>query len=106
MDSQFSKTELRVLRRWNWGAFFLGPIWAFANRLELWGILYFVPPITIFAFIYLPLRGNELAVRRSPLSVIDFARLQRVWGQWGLRFFLVTWIIIPIIFSIWNLIMH
>jgi ABC-type spermidine/putrescine transport system permease subunit I len=87
---QISKDDLTALRKWNWGPFFLGPIWALANKLEVWAILYFVPPITILYWVYLPLRGNELAFRKSQLSLRDFIELQDNWSNWGIRFLVAS----------------
>jgi hypothetical protein len=79
-----------LLKKWNWGAFMLGPIWAFTNGLDLWAVLCFVPGVNIAVLIYLGVRGNMLAFEKSQInSEKEFMILQDVWGKWGLR---VLWI--------------
>ena len=80
--------DLGQLRKWNWGAFMLAPIWTLANKLEWWAILCFVPFVNIIAAFYLGLNGNRLAYKKSKLtSVGDFMILQKAWELWGIRMF-------------------
>ena len=87
---------LRDVRRWNWGAFFLTWIWAFAHRLSNWGIagiLSWFVPLPIIAplgfAIYLGVRGSELAWSARPFeSVEHFRRTERVWAWWGFGVFI------------------
>ncbi len=88
-----SDNDSRLLKKWNWGACMLGPIWAFPNKLDWWAVLGFVPGVNIVVAIYLGLQGNRIAFRKSDIkSVREFMILQDVWGKWGLwvfRFYLL-----------------
>jgi len=76
------------LRKWNWGAFLLAPIWALANKLETWSILCFIPLVNIIVLFYLGYNGNRLAFEKSKIdSVDDFMIIQKDWGLWGIRIF-------------------
>jgi hypothetical protein len=76
------------LRKWNWGAFFLGPVWALANKLEKWAILSFIPFVNIAVIFYLGYNGNRLAFEKSKIdSVDDFMLIQKDWARWGVRIF-------------------
>src|SRR5258708_38362683 len=50
--------DLTKLKKWNWGAFLLGPIWALANKLELWAMLAIVPLLNIIVLFYLGFHGS------------------------------------------------
>src|SRR5687768_14440080 len=66
------------LRKWNWGAFFLAPIWTLANKLETWTILCFIPLVNIVVLFYLGYNGNRLAFEKSKIdSVDDFMVIQK-----------------------------
>jgi hypothetical protein len=85
-DNNFN--EKLILKKWNWGAFILSPIWTLANKLENWTILLFVPFVNIFVIIYLGLNGNKLAYAKSKsVSVHDFMLIQRYWARWAIRIF-------------------
>jgi len=76
------------LRKWNWGAFLLAPVWTLANKLEMWTILCFVPFVNIGVLFYLGYNGNRLAFEKSNIdSVDDFMVIQNIWGRWGVRIF-------------------
>lgn len=74
------------LKKWNWGAFLLAPIWTLANKLEKWTILCFIPGVNIFAIFYLGHNGNKLAFEKSTISSVDgFMVIQENWARWGVR---------------------
>lgn len=80
--------ELSQLKKWNWGAFFLAPIWALTNKVYLWVIILCIPGINIIAHFFLGLKGNKIAFPKSDLeSVEDFMKLQKYWSTLALRFF-------------------
>ena len=79
------------LKRWNWGAFFLAPVWTCANKLDVWAIALFIPPINIVVLFYLGFKGNQLAYAKNTLnSVDDFMLIQRQWAKEVIRVILVT----------------
>lgn len=86
VENKSNDTE--KLRKWNWGAFFLAPIWTLANKLEIWTILCFIPFVNIGVIFFLGYNGNRLAFEKSKIdSVDDFLLIQKSWGVWGLRLF-------------------
>ncbi|HUT76021.1 MAG TPA: hypothetical protein VM221_14435 [Armatimonadota bacterium] len=85
---------LPQVARWNWGAFFLNWIWAFAHRLPVWGVIglitQFIFPGGLVVAIYLGVKGSELAWEQRPFrDVAEFQATERVWGWWGLGLFLL-----------------
>ncbi|MBL7853723.1 MAG: hypothetical protein JNL17_04970 [Cyclobacteriaceae bacterium] len=88
INIESKSNDHRKLRKWNWGAFILAPIWTLANRLEKWTILCFVPILNIVVAFYLGYNGNRLAFGKSKIdSVDDFMVIQKNWGLWGVRLF-------------------
>lgn len=86
-----SRAQIEKLRKWNWGAFLLAPIWALANRMEIWAILWFVPVVNIGVIFYLGYSGNIAAFERSGLeSVDDFMLIQASWRRWAIRIFILV----------------
>jgi hypothetical protein len=110
---------LRQLGRWNWGAFFLTWIWAFAHRLTPLGVVALVPDVLwalrvsgivssglyrlefsagIVLSVYLAVKGNQLAWRRRSFHDLQhFREVQRVWRNWGLGYFAVNMAIVFIL---------
>lgn len=87
-DVEIKSNDRKKLRKWNWGAFLLAPIWALANKLERWAILCFIPFVNIGVMFYLGYNGNSLAFEKSKIeSVDDFMILQKHWALWGIRLF-------------------
>lgn len=77
--------DKKKLKKWNWGAFLLAPVWTLANKLDTWTILCFVPGVNIFVIFYLGQNGNRLAFEKSTIdSVDDFMIVQKDWGRRGL----------------------
>ena len=88
---------------WNWGAFFLGWIWAVGNSVWI-GLLTLVPYLGFVMNIILGIKGNEWAWRAKRWdSVGHFKRTQSTWAKWGIGvacgLFLVTSIYIIIFIS-------
>jgi len=104
--SEADPNDKDKLRKWNWGAFLLAPIWALANRLDLWTILCFVPIVNIGVIFYLGYNGNRLAFEKSKIdSVDDFLAVQKDWGLWGVRIFwfaLGAWLVVSCFSSVTN----
>lgn len=64
----------------NWGAFWLGWIWAIGNNVCAFLMVCFPP----FGNIYLGMKGNELAwLSRKWDSVEQFKQTQAVWARCG-----------------------
>jgi hypothetical protein len=83
-----NSNDQKKLRRWNWGAFLLAPIWSLANKLDKWAFLSFIPFVNIVAMFYLGYHGNRIAFKKSKMeSVDDFIAIQNHWALWGVIFF-------------------
>lgn len=75
------------LSSWNWGAFLLGPIWAFSHRCWI-AILCFVPCINVAMPFVLAIKGNEWAWRNKKWKDDDhFHNVQKKWAIAGA----ITW---------------
>jgi TIR domain len=71
------------LRKWNWGAFLLGPIWGIGHGVFR-SLLTFVPIYGIYEWIMLGRQGNRWAwEKRRWDSVESFRKTQRKWALWG-----------------------
>ena len=89
------------LSKFNWGAFFLYPIWGFFNGCW-WAIL-----VGIFCFwagillnILFGVFGTRLAWQNTKWSSVKkFERTQHTWAQWGVGLFLAS-IVIGIIIAL------
>ena len=80
---------------WNWGAAGLSLFWGIANGVWI-VLLMFVPFVNLFLWIYLGIKGNELAWRAQPWeSVEEFKRVQNNWMPWG-----IIAIAVPVLFMI------
>jgi ribosomal protein L40E len=100
-----------LLRRWNWGAFFLWVLWVFWNADTLHKVLavvaylfsYVTFGLPTFAFaIYLGARGNRLAAaNRSFANVDQFIAVQRAWTRWGVGLFLASIVLGILGFIVW-----
>jgi hypothetical protein len=93
-----------MLRKWNWGAAVLAPLWAFSHELRLLGlitlILWISPllPLTALTGILLGIYGNRLApTRRTFDSVDSFAAVEGAWSRWGLIAFILL-----IVYVFWS----
>ena len=72
------------IRGWNWGAFFLGPIWGIGNRvwIALLGLIWVVFPVMA---IVLGVKGSEWAWRSKRWDSIEhFKRTQSTWAKSGI----------------------
>jgi hypothetical protein len=70
-------------RRWNWGAFTFGWIWAIPHHLPLLALLGVLPTVGLLVRLYLGLAGNELAWRNRYFEggVDEFLRVERKWRK-------------------------
>lgn len=89
------------LKGLNWGAFFLGWIWAIANKTLVGFLLcFFLSGIGNIICLFM---GNEWAWQNRRFSSIEeFKAVQKAWTTWGIAIFLITFFIaiIGIIFAI------
>lgn len=75
----------------NWGAFALGPIWAFGNKLYLLAILSFIPLVNIILAFVAGFKGNEWAARNLDYRDMDeFAHIQEPWNRAGIISFIIA----------------
>ncbi len=91
------------IRRWNWGAFILGPIWGVFHS-QWWSMIGFVGflplspalrvvglAILLGVMLTLGFRGNELAWRvRQWESAEKFLATQQRWATWSIAFAIGT----------------
>jgi tetratricopeptide (TPR) repeat protein len=86
---------------WNWGASFLSVYWG--TYFSVWiAFLSFVPILNYFIWIWLGIKGNELAWRAQKWpSIEEFKRAQKKWKPWGIGFGVL--ILLYFIFSILSL---
>ena len=79
-DEAAVETELR---KWNWGAFLLGPIWGIGHSVFR-SLLTLVPIYGIYEWIMLGRNGNRWAwEQRRWDSIESFRKAQRKWAMWG-----------------------
>ncbi|MCH8909682.1 MAG: zinc ribbon domain-containing protein [Chloroflexi bacterium] len=82
----------REIKRWNWAAFLVTPIWGIFSGVPFTALLFgaaFLPVqirliVVICASVFLGFRGNELAWRgKKWRSVEHFNSVQRQWATWA-----------------------
>lgn len=72
------------IKRWNWGAFLLTPLWCIRHRVWF-GLLIFVPFFGLIIPFILGAKGNQKAWLKNPQEPIDkFLKRQKKWGFAGL----------------------
>jgi hypothetical protein len=72
------------IQGWNWGAFFLGWIWAISHNTWI-GLLTLVPSFGFIMNIVLGVKGNEWAWQNRQFeSVEQFKAVQKAWTIWGI----------------------
>ncbi len=80
------------LNRWNWGAFFMGWIWALGMSNIIGFLLCFF--LSGIGNIIVGIKGNEWAwSTRKFDSVEQFKAVQHAWAVWGVVIFLVSLVI-------------
>lgn len=90
------------LEKFNWGAFFLTPFWAFGHNVGEWRILSWLPFFNIVASFHLGLNGNKLAFENSDIkSVDDFMFIQNQWKFWAISFMTLNIAALIILIIIW-----
>ncbi len=72
------------IKGWNWGAFFLSPLWPFTHRVWI-GLLAWVPVLGFWIAIALGVKGNEWAWKsRKWQNIEQFKAHQRRWALAGI----------------------
>jgi hypothetical protein len=75
---------------WNWGAFFLAPIWGIYHK-SWWMLLAFVVPFIVN--LIAGIEGNKIAWKnRKWKDYKHFKSSQKIWGIVGLIIFLIVFI--------------
>ena len=101
----------KEIMRWNWGAFFLGWIWAIGNKLWIWlpigmaaNAISLIPSpnnktlwISMICqgviSVVLGVKGSEWAWKSKEWDSIEhFKRAQEKWRKWGIAFTVVGFI--------------
>lgn len=87
------------LRRWSWAAFLMTWLWGISHNVWI-SLLSFVPFVNLFIWIYLGIKGNELAWQNRKFeSVQQFHEVQKKWTQWGVGLLIVSAFIFIAMFS-------
>lgn len=74
------------IKGWNWGAAGLSWIWGASHRVWI-SFLVFIPLVNLVMFIYLGLKGSELAWRANRWESMEkFIEVERKWKPWGIAF--------------------
>lgn len=77
------------LAHWNWGAFFMGWIWALGMSNVIGFLLCFF--LNIIGSIIVGVKGNEWAwSSRKFESVEQFKAVQHTWAVWGVVLFIIS----------------
>lgn len=85
------------IRKWNWGAFWLGAIWGLCNNVWI-SLLLLIPTINVVMWFILGAKGNEWAWQSKKWDSIEhFERTQKAWARWGLVLFIIFIIIVAVI---------
>jgi hypothetical protein len=72
------------LKKWNWGAFLLGPIWGIGHGVYR-SLLTLVPLYGLYVWVMLGINGNRWAwEKRNWESIASFRKTQRRWAAWGI----------------------
>lgn len=74
--------DIKMLGKWNWGAFLLTFFWALYHRLYFWAFLSIFPFIGFFVGIVLGFKGNTWAWKKDSLkNAAVFEDQQRKWKK-------------------------
>ena len=78
------------LKKWNWGAFLWGPIWAIGNNTWI-GLLGFIPYVGLIMAIVLGIKGNEWAWQNKNWNSFQhFKETQKKWVKaWFITFLVI-----------------
>lgn len=80
------------LNGWNWGAFFMGWIWALGMSNVIGFLLCFF--LSGIGSIIVGIKGNEWAWKsRQFTSVEEFRAVQHAWAVWGVVLFIASFLI-------------
>jgi hypothetical protein len=77
------------IKGWSWGAAGLTWIWGISHGVWI-SLLAFIPILNIFMWIFLGVKGNEMAWKSQKWkSVEEFNSYQKKWRPWGIAFFII-----------------
>ena len=72
------------VKKWNWGAFLLCPIWSVSNNVFI-GLLSIIPFVGFVVAIILGAKGSDLAWQKKQWESIEhFQQVQRKWAIGGI----------------------
>lgn len=97
------------IKRWNWGAFFLGWIWGIGNSVWI-SFLGFIPIVNFVIPFVLGAKGSEWAWKNKQWESVDhFLNVQKKWAKWGFIIFIIMVVIgllsaAAIIAFIWSMV--
>lgn len=78
------------IKGWNWGAAGLTWVWGISQGVWI-SLLAFIPIVNIFMWIFLGIKGNELAWKSQKWESVDaFISYQKKWRPWGIVFFVIS----------------
>lgn len=107
-SSELSQADVQAISKFNWGAFFLWPIWGFGNGM--WWlflisvVINFIPYGSIVQFpisIFMGFQGGELAWKNKNWRDINhFIEAQNTWRSCGLAMFFASLIILSVVVAI------
>lgn len=105
-----SLMEMEEIKKFNWGAFGLWPIWGFANGmwwLFLVNIVIGWLPATavssmyIIMSVYMGMKGGELAWKNKKWrSISHFINVQNSWKIWGIVCFALTIVLFVVLIAL------
>lgn len=87
----YRKEEPKCLHRWNWGAFWLGWIWAIGNGVW-WGLLELIPIVNFVVIFILAINGNQHAWDKFNGTAAEFDEKQHSWAVAGWIVFALSFV--------------
>jgi len=83
-----------IVKRWNWGAFFLNWIWGLGNRTYI-ALLCLIPFVNFVMIFILGLKGSEWAWKNKHWQSIEqFKSVQKRWALGGF----IVWIVMILLY--------
>lgn len=92
--------DIKILGKWNWGAFLLTLFWALYHRLYFWAFLSVFPIIGFCVGIVLGFKGNAWAWKKDPLkNATVFEDQQRKWQKISCIYISIIGAVLVLLFS-------
>lgn len=91
------------IKKWNWGAFMFNIFWGVGNKSYL-PLLCLIPLFNIVWVFVCGAKGNKWAWENGNYSDVQrFLKIQQTWNRAGLAAFLITLIIIVVIWVMFGI---